>query len=312
MVSLLSVVHCLEGLSNTTGAGAIEQRQIAARPEAMAMSSRQCSQAHLGVQHELQLAAELAQARAVLRAPLQCGAAVAPRQTLQDGVRVRKDVHIHQLLHQADTQRGEDLLLFQVTVQAEGAEQNLTDLSIRGSQSNPSLPFSPGASRSLPTLQVRRRRRPGDRAGKYLYLALAAQLHSGAVIAAAQHVVGEDAVHARVVPQRGGVLLRQPDLRQVPQPRPAPPRLCLLHSRCLVELHSSAEASACASVFFMHPSRTLKPPRRSFMDGSASESGTNVSSLGGMQGHAGCAGDAGRVWAGADLPLQALQAVEDA
>ena len=159
-------------------------------------------------------------------------------------------------------------------------------------------------------LQDRACRRPGARwAEEHLYLALAAELHGGAVVAAAQHVVREDAVHTRVVPQRGGVLLRQPDVCQVPQPRPAPPRLSLLHSRCLVELHSSAEASACPSVFFMHPSRTLKPPRRSFMDGSASESGTNVSSLGGMQGHE---GDGGRVWAGADLPLQALQAVEDA
>ena len=128
------------------------------------------------------------------------------------------------------------------------------------------------------------------RTGGNLDLALAAELHGGAVVPPAQHVVREDAVHARVVPQRCAALLRQPDLRQVPQPRPAPPRLGLLHSRRLVELHPSADQSACASVSFMHPSRTLRPPRRSFINQRASESGINVASLGGMRGHAGCAG----------------------
>ena len=91
-------------LEQPIGAGSREERQHAAGLKLRAMSRRQPSQAHLGVQHELQLAAELAQARAVLRAPRQRGAAVAPRQALQDGVRVRKDVHVHQLLHQAAAQ----------------------------------------------------------------------------------------------------------------------------------------------------------------------------------------------------------------
>ena len=91
-------------LERPTGAVSREERQHAAGLDLRAMGRRLPSQAHLGVQHELQLAAELAQARAVLRAPRQRGAAIAPRQALQDGVCVREDVHVHQLLHQADTQ----------------------------------------------------------------------------------------------------------------------------------------------------------------------------------------------------------------
>lgn len=54
--------------------------------------------AHLDAQHELQLAANLAQARAVGGAPGQRSAAVLPRQPLQDGRSLAEDVHVHQVL----------------------------------------------------------------------------------------------------------------------------------------------------------------------------------------------------------------------